>query len=431
MDFIVSKYYFMRKKFFSNDLSIKYVLSLFFNLYLFIVFFDIMREALPVPGFANILISGMRDISLYLTVIYILVSRRSVVLGFKAFYILGYMCIPFFMWIGNAWDGNSGNHTLGTVIQFCILSAKAWLFLYVLQNLKLFYVFEKRNILKNFVSIAVFMLLFSLMVYFFFPWIITRYNLANRVGLGNMSIQSGVYCCAYILCLFFWPYKTTITNYVVLFVLFAGILLSVCSTGIIAVLISTIAFSFEKRTRKRSLIILFVIIMGCAIVVIKYYTILAAFFEYFWMKAEHVFDLIGNLFAEKKHTTKSASFHARELQIKNVLENHNAVIDRFFGHGFFSITDESIFIENTYFALYFDCGIYGLAVLASIIMVMGIKSLRFFVRNKTFLGLISLMTFLLFMTTLDISIGPGLSSAFVILFWCIFIDKSFLGGIEI
>lgn len=420
----MTKYFFIHENFLVSKKSVQYCLSVCFNLYFFIVFFDIMRDALPFPVVLNALISGIRDMSLYLMIIYILATGKSIVLGYKSFYILGYIFIPLVMWGANALGGNIGEHTLGTVIQFTILSAKVWLFLYVLMNLKLFYVFDKSMICRNFVSMSVFMLLFSCIVYFLFPGIIVRYNLANRIGLGNMSIQSGVYCCAYILCLYFFPYRKILVNYLALFALFAGILLSVCSTGIVSVLLITMLSLFEKKTRKRSLFIFFVILLVCTVIVIKYFKFFFAFFDYFWMKAEHVFDLVGNLFAEKKHTTKSASFHARELQIENVMKNHNELINRFFGHGFFSITDTSIFIENTYFAIYFDCGFYGLFVLASIIFDIGVKSLVLFIRNKTFLGFSSFAIFLLFMTTLDISIGPGLSSAFAILFYCVFLEKT-------
>ena len=420
----MTKYFFLDRNFVTSPASTQYSLSVLFNVYFFLVFFDIMRDALPFPAILNVLVSGIRDMSLYLIVIYVFSSRKSVVLGYKAFYILGYVLIPLVMWGANYLDGTSDNHDVKTVIQFCILSSKAWLFLYCMQNLNLFYVFCKEKILKNFVSISVFMLLFSCIVFFLFPGLIVRYNLANRVGLGNMSIQSGVYCCAYILCMYFFPYRHSFINYAVLLALFAGILISVCSTGIIAVLGTTVAFMFEKKTRRRSLSILLIVVAGCSVIVIKYFDVLLAFFDYFWMKAEHVFDLVGNLFSEKKHTTKSASFHARELQIENAMKNHNDLIDRFFGHGFFSITDETIFIENTYYALYFDCGIYGIIVLASIVWGLGMRALRQFFRKKSFLGITSLVTFLLFMTTLDISIGPGLSSAFVILFYFSFIKNT-------
>lgn len=419
-------YYFLDTYFLSSKKSLHYCLSVSFNVYLFILFFDIMRDALPFLSIVNVLVSGIRDISLYLTGIYILTTKKSAVLGLKSIYILGYVLVPLFMWFANSLDGTNGERQLGVVIQFCILASKVWIFLYVLQNLNLFYVFDKSKICKNFVSISVFMLLFSLLVYFFFPGIIIKYTIENRIGLGNMSIQSGVYCCAYILCIYFFPYKKKLTNYLMLFLLFAGILISVCSTGIISVLLITIAFVFEKQTRKRSLVVLTFVALVCTIIVIKYFDVLFSFFDYFWMKAEQVFDLVGNLFAEKKHTTKSASFHARELQIKNVMENHNDLIDRFFGHGFFSITDKSIFIENTYYALYFDCGIYGIIVLVLIIFSILKKSLILFFRKKSFLGIVSLISFLFFMTTLDISIIPGLSSAFAILFYIIFMDKSYL-----
>ena len=83
----MTKYFFLDKKFVNSPQSIQYCLSVLFNIYFFLVFFDIMRDALPFPSILNILVSGIRDVSLYLIVLYVFSTKKSVVLGYKTFYI--------------------------------------------------------------------------------------------------------------------------------------------------------------------------------------------------------------------------------------------------------------------------------------------------------------------------------------------------------
>lgn len=422
---LVSKYYFLKRNFFVDAISIKYILSIFFNLYFFILFFDVIRDSLPIPKIVNLLLSAMRDFSLYSLIIYVIVSKKSIVYGYKSFYILMYIIMPLIMCFANLIDGFDETHPVSVVIQFCILAAKPFLFLYVLQNLKLYYVFDAKRIIRTFILIMVFMVVISFGVYFFFPQLIVKYNIENRVGLGNMSIQSGLYCCAYFLCVYYFPLRRTISNYICIFLLLAGIALSVCSTGILSLIAGTLILAFDKRTSKRSFFIMILLALICIYAVIKYYTLFSAFFDYFEMKAEHVIDLVGNLFSEKKHTTKSVSFHARELQIENVLKHHNALIDRFFGHGFFSISDEKIFIENTYYAIYFDCGFFGIFMLVFILIQIGIKALKLIKKKKSAIGVVAIAAFCFFMTTLDISIVPAISTSFVFLFYVVFHDVNF------
>lgn len=416
----ISKYFFLHNRFFMDVISIKYVLSICFNIYLFILIFDVTREALPIPTIINIFLSAIRDFSLYIILIYILITKKSIVYGYKSFFILMYILIPLIMYFANILDGISEDHELGVVIQFCILAAKPFIFLYLLRNLDLYYLFDKENIIKTFISITVLMVLVSFGVYFCTPDLIVKYKLENRIGLGNMSIQSGIYCCAYFLCLYFFPFKKNLFNLLYIFILLAGIVLSVCSTGILSMIVGTFLFLMDKKTRKRSLLIIIVIVTIGLYAIIRYYTLFSSFFVYFEMKAEHVIDLINNLFSEKKHETKSASFHARELQIENVLKNHNALIDRFFGHGYFSITDTKIFLENTYYAVYFDCGFFGIVLMAIILLQSCLKALKLWIKEKKYIGIVAIISLCFFMTTLDISIGPAISSSFIFFLYIIF-----------
>lgn len=422
----ISKYFFLSKNFFSSHkYSIKYFLSVFFNLYLIIVFLDVSREALPIPTIVNLIISGIRDFSIYSIVIYLLVTGKSVVSGYKAFYFIIYPFIPLFIYLSISIDGYS-SHPIKEVVQFCILSAKPFLFLYVLFNIRLFYLFNKNNIIKTFVLIMIFMFCISVIVFCFFPSLIIKYDIENRFGLGNMSVQSGLYCCAYFLCLYYFPYKTRIENWLSVFILVTGIFLSVSSTGILSALVGTLFFLLDKRTRKRSWIIILLIAIILTMVVVKYYSLFSHFIDYFVNKAEDTLDLIITVFlGEHQGNAKSASFHARELQIDNVIKNHNALIYRFFGHGYFSITDKTIFVENTYFALYFDCGIFGLILLTVLILTVCLKAVKLWVERKSYIGISSVIIFLFFMTTLDVSILPSISTCFVFLLYFIFHDNDF------
>lgn len=423
----VSKYFFLSENFISSpEYSIKYWLSVFFNVYFIIVFWDVMRDALAFPSIIDLVVSGIRDISIYLVVIYILFSKKSVVSGYKAFYFIVYPFIPLIIYFGTVIEGFS-NHPLKEIVQFCILSAKPFLFTYILENLGLFYVLKKNAIVKSFISIIVFMFFISFIVFLFFPSLIVRYNIENRFGLGNMSVQSGLYCCAYFLCLYYFPYKRKIINWISIFILLIGILLSVSSTGIFSALIGTVLFLFDKRTRKRSAIVFIVVCILSMIVVIKYYSFISGFVDYFVGKWRDALDLaVSFLSGQYQGKSESVSFHARELQISNFMNNHNDLIYRFFGHGFFSITDRDIFIENTYFALYFDCGIFGIILLTILILKLSFKAMELWFKKGTYLGIASIISWLFFMTTLDISILPPISTAFVFLFYFIFHNDKFM-----
>src|SRR5574344_1859870 len=258
---VLPKLYFLKRNFFSEEYSFKYLLSILFNVYLLILIFDITRDSIAIPKVVNIIISAIRDGALYLLVIYILSTKKSCVISFFSIFYIGYTVIPLILNIENFFDNPYTEHLISTVFQFCILSLKPFLLLFILVNIKLFYVFEIKDIIKTFISIMTLLVLFSFLIFFFFHSLIIKYDIANRVGLGNMSIQAGMYVCAYILCLYYFPFRKKRMNYFSIFVLLLGIGMSVCSTGILAVIISIFLFLFDKKTRGKSLVILLSLIL--------------------------------------------------------------------------------------------------------------------------------------------------------------------------
>lgn len=415
----LSKYFFLDKNFFSHSISIKYILSVFFNVYLFIVLFDVTRDGFYIPHIINLLVSALRDFSLYSILVYILISKKGKVISELSIFIFFLFFIPIVFNIVQYKELFEEGQKLKYVIQFCILFAKAWMFLFILINIDVYYVFDKKNILRTFINFTVFIILFSFAVHFFLPGLKTStYNIANRVGLGNMSIQTGIYISSFLLTFYFKPFNSKFKQFFTIFLLIIAILLSVTSTGIVCLLISLAGFLFDKRTRKLSLRMLLLFLVLITVVVIIYYDKFEPFFAYFLQKADEFWDLFINLFNnEKKHSTKSTSFGAREKQIAKFKESLTPD-DMFFGFGYFSATTQMI--ENGYYAMWHDFGLFGLGIILFIIIKHGIKAILDYFRKKSVLKILAVLCVSLYCVTLVVQIVPSIATSFVILFYYTF-----------
>lgn len=419
---VVSKYFFLESSFFSNTLSIKYALSVLFNLYMFIVLFDVTRDGFFLPHIVNLAMSAIRDVSIYSLIIYILVSKKGKLLSKYNIFVIFMIFIPIVMNITKICIGDfiEEGQNINFVIQFSILFAKSWLFLFVLHNLEVFYVFNKSNVMHNFIVIVLFIILFSFTVYFFLPGLRTRYIIANRVGLGNMSVQTGIYFSAFLLTFYFQPFATKFRNAVAIFLFIIAIILSVTSTGIVSLLLALVCFLFDKRTKRKSIMIILFSSICIITIVIIYYDKFEPFFKYFWKKAEEFWDLFINLFNKKNHVTKSSSFGAREKQIAKFKES--LTLDNcIFGFGYFSQTTEMI--ENGYYAVFHDYGLYGLGIMLLILIRHGIWALIDFFKNKSILRIISVLGVCLYCVTLSVAIIPSMATAFMILFYYSFYEE--------
>lgn len=417
----MNKLYFFDRKVFTSEEGLKYILSCCINIYLFIQLFDISRNALLLPGIVNALFALLREISLIGPFIYLLTRKEFKITSMLFLIIAVSFFLPLIISIGAIID-NTILVPIKDVIQYTLLPLRPLIFLYVICNLDSFYVFRKQNLIKTFISILVFIVLFSFLVYFFLPSLISKYNIENRVGLGNMSVQSGMYLCAYILCFYYFPFKNKKRNWFCIFVLLLGILLSVCSTGIISTIFVTILFLFEKNTRKRSFTIFLFAIILLIIVIFRYYSLLKPFMDYFKGKADDVIDLFINFFNGDygNKTIKSNSFNAREIQIQNMLLYNNKPIDYLFGHGYFSVIIPHEMVENGYYEVYFSCGFFGVITLALLTLKYGFISLKLFFRNNSVIGICALGTVLLFMVTLCVIVLAPLFLSFIVMFYIIF-----------
>lgn len=417
----MNKLYLFDRRLFTDRSGIDYILSIFVNLYLCIQLFDVSRNALLLPGSVHSLMGLTRDVSLYGVLIFLLFKKQFKIHSYLYPLIVLVGLLPLVISIGAVIDGTKVV-SIANVVQYMFLFLKPILFLFILYNLDYFYVFRKENLIKTFIGFLVFLVLFSFFIYFFFPSLIIHFNIANRIGLGNMSVQSGMYLCAYILCLYFFPFSKKLYNWFCILVLMAGILLSVCSTGILCMIFVTGIFLFDPNTRRRSLFLVSFATIFLILLVIRYYDLFKPFMDYFRGKAEDVIDLIINFGSDNK--TQSSSFSAREMEIQNMLENNNQPIDYLFGHGYFSVNVPEEMVENGYYDLYFDCGLYGVFVLLLVYIKYGLKSIKLFFEKKNVLGICFLVAVALFMVTLAVTVLSTLLLSFIMLFYFIFIEKS-------
>ena len=411
----LSKFYFLKDDFFSQSISVRYVLSFFFNVYLFIVLFDVTRDGFYIPHIVNLLVSALRDVSIYSILIFILISKQGKLLNKYSIFIFFMIFIPIIMNISQVGLLIEEGQKIKYVIQFCILFAKPWMFLFILVNIDIFYVFDKQKILLSFINFSLFIIVFSFLIHFCFPGLKTStYNIANRVGLGNMSIQTGIYFSSFVLTLYYKPFKSNLKNGLAIFLLIVAILLSVTSTGVVCLLIALIGFLFDTRTKKTSFVLLLIFLLLITVVVVIFFDKFESFFSYFFKKADEFWDLFINIFNQENHKTKSSSFRARERQIASFKES--LTLDNcIFGFGYFSQTTEMI--ENGYFAILHDFGIYGLGIMLFILIWHGMLGLIDFFKYKSVLKIISVIGLSLYCVTLNVAIVPSIATSFVILFY--------------
>ena len=421
----INKLFFLDKSFLQSEYGLKYILSCFVNFYLVIQLFDISRNALLLPGIVHALFALVRDVSIFSLLFYLLSSKQYKITSLLLPLLIISLFFPIFLSIGSLLDKVPLVVSISSTIQFTLLALRPFVFLLVLCNLDCFYIFDRDNLQKTFIGFLTFLVIFSFLIYFFYPSLISKYNIENRIGLGNMSVQSGMYLCAYILCLYYFPYKSKFVNWFCVLTLLAGIFLSVCTTGIICTLFVTGLFLIEKKTRKRCMSIILLASIVIIYVIIKYNSILKPFLKFFMGKAYDAIDLILNFFTGNANNkpTQSSSFNTRENQIKNMLQYNNKKIDLLFGHGYFSASSHENMVENGYYDLYFSCGIFGVFLLGALYIKVGVKSIRMFLKKRSVVGICAFTSLVLFMVTLCITVLPTLSLSFIILFYFLFYKK--------
>jgi hypothetical protein len=253
-------------------------------------------------------------------------------------------------------------------------------------------------------------------MYSIFPFTIVGMRQYPRIGIGNMSIQSSLYYCAFMMLVYFRPFNTTL-NSIYAFLFISAILLTITNTGIIVVSVSSFIFLFSKNTRK---IIMPVYIFGfflLVIIFIKFHNEIAFFVDLLARRLNEINNLINQLFSPNKDIFVSSSLGFRERQIGYFL-NHLTIYDIPFGSGEFTLSKKGLeILENFYFSLFHDFGLAGLLIFASILFRLLIIAFLDLLNNRDIFGINMLIGFCIYGATLSFVSHYSMSCLFMLVFY--------------
>lgn len=414
----------MLKKNYKNKILVKsekQLITICLNLFLILTIFDGIRESLSICRVVNIGISALRDGCFYLVVFYVFFNSSSEYNRFHAFVIVTTLLMPIIFYEPSKFYGEIPFEVSNLRnIQFFIISLKPFLFYVLLLNFNSIYCGTKLDLLKVIILTSLVMFFVSLLVYVFFPYLIVNKFFSNRIGLGNMSIQSGIYLISYILTLYYSPFKHKFFNIFIPIIFLIAIVTTVTSTGIVTAIFTNVLLIFDRKTRRRTMIVFFIALIMIIIFCVIFQDYLTLMIKLLFEKYDEFLDLLLNkLRYNSGHKTKSISFHAREKQIE-VLKKNLSYSNIIFGFGYFSQLSDRELIENTYYSIIHDYGFYGLVVFFSIIIGNIFIAAKALFMDKNYFKIIVIGCYLLFATTLNITICLNLSISFILLFYFAF-----------
>lgn len=405
--------------------KISEIFSALLNIYFFVFIFDGIRESLYLPNVVNLFISLARD-SLYIVLLLLILFYRHKIFipSFLFFFILLGMFIPTYLSffstpVSARFDINRTNIVIDT-FRCCYWMFRMFSLFIIFVNIKDIYVFSDLYLIKLTILITVYLFIFSLFIYICFPsYIISKFYI-DRIGLGNPSIQSGIYICTIILTLEFHPFSDR-KSVIVLLILSVAVILTVTSTGILCLIyVLLVYFLFTKQ--KKNIIRLFLCIFFLSFIfIVKYWDLIALFVEFIIVKMEELSQLIVKVITNSEEKTQSGSFGVREKQIE-LLKNKLSFTNLIFGFGYFNVNTN--LIENGYYAILHDYGLFGLFILGFFILRCAFFAVVDFFKHKNVFKIAVIMVFVLYNVTLDVFIIYNLSSVFMYMIFLAFYKEN-------
>ena len=333
------------------------IFSVLFDIYLFILMFDPMRESIDL-GVINSLVSAMRDLLILFLVAYVILLKKEKVFSIYIFLmIISFVIMILLSMFTSINKGKNIGLIYGVVRGFLIC--------YVVINLPNFYCFGIKHLSKYVPSVALFDFLITLFIFFIKPDLITKRQFGFRICVGNPSMLSVLYVCAFAFCLYYEPFRNRILNLFVTMLLLLAAVATVTSTAFIAIgVVFVLTFFNKKYTYKWGLILgigtLFILLL-----IVVLHVNLISFYKLFLAKFDEVKIVVAKyLDIESSVKSDYHSFDIREAQIQRFKDNLE-FSSIFFGDGIFSMYDQYAYmIENTYIAIFRDFGILGILVFA-------------------------------------------------------------------
>lgn len=389
--------------------SVRIFFSILFNIYLFFMVFDPMRESLDF-GVLNTLISLLRDGLIFLlfifTVFFVQGATNSKTLLVFLFSIIALVVLSFFT-----------NENVVSILGLMYGVVKGLMLIFIIINLPKIYKYELIYLCKYFIVLTVFNYAVTLYIFFFKNYLIVNKNIVNRISVGNPSMQSIIFLCAFCLSLYFQFYNKIINFFLSLYLLIATVstITSTAIVGVIAVFCITI---FDKKYRMFWLVSL-VIFSLFFIFAVNYFNInikiFTGLFKAKWFELLNVVN--GFLGKESVHKTEYNSMSLRDIQIERFWNNWKP-ISFIFGDGIFSMINQSKYmIENTYIALFRDFGFIGIANFLFFLLRYGIVGLKNYFSKKSYATLIAVVVIALYSYTLYIFAGTTMMAQLFLFFY--------------
>lgn len=372
-------------------LDYRRIYSFLLELVIIILIIDPMREALGLVGGA---LSLIKDFFVLLIFSLLLISHEKKI--HSVFILLATLsCV--FLYILSLFANIDKGDSLYWF--YCLL--RGVIICFVIINISNYYVHPITRLMRIFIMGAVVDFIITLVIYFAFPNLLIDKNYINRISVGNPSIQSIIFVCAFFLCFYYRPFQPTVAYLISIFLFIASIS-TVTSTANVALTIFFLLTIFDKKYFFSWLSLFSFAGIVVVVLMVKQKVDLSPYIQFLTDKLDELAQLVSTYTTERGSQIESRSFNIREEQIERFRESIDGV-SLLFGDGVFSLIDpRKTMIENTYWAVLKDFGIFGFVTYLIFIIKYIVLGVQRWVRYQSPMVLGAILIFVVYSFTLYI-----------------------------
>lgn len=390
----------------------QYIYTLVLNFLLVAVVFDNFRQVIGIPLVLHTVISLFRDLFLFFLIMCIYLSPEKKISSLFLFVVLLFTPVPVVIFLYNAFFYISET-TLGNVTKGIYWTLRPLLLLFILNNSDKLYLYTKNETVKLFVVSAAIMFFLSLGIYIKFPYVLTAKYYENRISVGNPSMIATVYIAAIILLLKYKPFNRLL-NFFLFFILTVACVFTLTATAItiLFLIIGINFFSNENRWASVSIVVFSLPIVLFVLLTVNL-SKLILYFDFFLSRITEITSVLQKYILNQTDLINSDSIRGREVQVKNFISSFPQ-INFIFGGGDISGTGGKYSLENTYYALFSNYGLFGVCLYLFFLLRLLLSAVKSFYRMHD-VNLINYLVFLiLYGMTLDLINTFSLSSTFIV-----------------
>ena len=347
-----------------SSIDLKKILSHFLELIIIFIVIDNSRMSIILPNLLHSFLSMIRDSIIICLFIYLIANKKQKKITIEEFFIFLILPIPILIYYTNLLLGNSQTNILN-ILKGLYWYIRPFILFFVLNNSNHFYIKTKKELAQIYLRSTLFLFFFSVIIYYFFPQILSGMYFEHRISVGNPSMLATIYVCGVILIFKYHPFSKK-WNYISFFINCIGCLLTLCATANVILFIILFINLFDKENRKYSLICIFLVILALIALIIKIgFKQFKETFDFIFKRFEEVTSVLEKYIFKQRDSINSDSMRGREVQIANFWQNISK-LDCILGCGVFGIfilflfiiktsyiALKQVFIKKKYFYVYF------------------------------------------------------------------------------